>query len=194
MPATTKPPFTLFDLETTGVHNSDAIIQIAAVRSDGRAAGETFCTLVRPHRPIPAFITELTGITPGQAAAAPQLRQALPRFLEFAGASLLVAHNANFDVRFLQNAFARLNPRPAPRRIHYMDTLQMSRALHPARQSHTLDALAGHCQIPLPANRHDALADSLLLAGIFHRLMARLRQEDSPFAHYIKTAQLGRAA
>jgi len=182
--------YVLFDLETTGFNRSrDAIIQIAAVRSDGQAVttDKPFCTLVRPHLPVPEDITKLTGVTAEAAAAAPQLYEALPAFFEFAGDGVLVAHNAaRFDMRFLRVCAGRLRPPPAARVVRYLDTVALSRELHPSDDSHSLDAVAAHYGIPLPANRHDALADTLLLAEVFHLM---LREIGDP-ASFVQEATL----
>ncbi len=174
--------YVLFDLETTGCNrNRDAIIQIAALRSDGRAVTDArFCTLVRPHLPVPGEITQLTGVTAEAAASAPPLYEALPAFFEFGGDGVLVAHNAaRFDMRFLKICAGRLRPMPAPRAVRYLDTLALSRALHSGR-GRSLDAVAAHYGIPLPANRHDALADTLLLAEVFHRMLREIG-DPAPF-------------
>ena len=180
--------YVLFDLETTGFNRSrDAIIQIAALRSDGQAvASAQFCTLVRPHLPVPGHITQLTGVTAEAAAAAPRLHEALPSFFAFAGDGVLVAHNAaRFDMRFLRVCAGRLRPPPAPRVVRYLDTLALSRELHPgAGHAHDLDTVAAHYGLPLPANRQDALADTLLLAEVFHRMLREVG-DPAPFVREI---------
>jgi len=151
------------------------------VRSNGLAVtGTPFCTLVRPHLPVPENITQITGITAEAAATAPKLYEALPKFFEFAGDGVLVAHNAGrFDIRFLKVCAGRLRPPPAPRVVRYLDTVALSWELYQDR-SHSLDAVAAHYGIPLPANRHDALADTLLLAEVFHRLLREIG-DPAPF-------------
>ena len=99
--------FVVVDLETTGGSPQDsAITEIGAVKVRGGELLGEFQTLVNPHLPIPPFIQALTGITTAMVAEAPRIESALPAFLEFAQGSVLVAHNAGFDVGFLKAATA----------------------------------------------------------------------------------------
>ncbi|WP_434582127.1 exonuclease domain-containing protein [Carbonactinospora thermoautotrophica] len=100
--------FVVVDLETTGNSPPGAgITEIGAVKVRGGQVLGEFHTLVDPGTPIPPFITVLTGITDQMVAGAPGIADVLPRFLEFAGGSVLVAHNAPFDVGFLKHACAQ---------------------------------------------------------------------------------------
>src|SRR5204863_5715 len=78
--------------------------EIGAVRVAGGRLLESFVTLVNPGRPIPPFVSNLTGITDAMVAAAPPLEEALPRFVQFLGEGVLVAHDASFDVAHLNAA------------------------------------------------------------------------------------------
>src|SRR5699024_9551723 len=100
--------FVVVDLETTGGNPSGAhITEVGAVKvRAGEVLGE-FQTLVRPSEPIPAFISVLTGITNQMVAGSPRIESVLPAFLEFARDSVLVAHNAPFDIGFLKAAAAQ---------------------------------------------------------------------------------------
>ncbi|MFR7646734.1 MAG: PolC-type DNA polymerase III, partial [Butyricicoccus sp.] len=100
-----------FDLETTGLNPaSEEITEIAAVRVVEGEIRDSFQTYVNPHKPIPAEITELTGISDETVADAPDLDKAVPEFLAWAGEGQypLVAHNAGFDMGFLRTACQRL--------------------------------------------------------------------------------------
>lgn len=103
--------FTVVDLETTGTHASTAdVTEIGAVKSTGGEIIGEFTTLVKPERStISPFVQRLTGITNSMVADAPALSTALPMFLEFAYGTVLVAHNAAFDIGFLKAACARLD-------------------------------------------------------------------------------------
>src|SRR5580765_3589744 len=92
--------FVVVDLETTGgsASGGSSITEIGAVKIRGGEVLGEFQTLVRPSTPIPPFISVLTGITNQMVAGAPAIDSALPAFLEFAAGSVLVAHNAPFDV------------------------------------------------------------------------------------------------
>ncbi|MCW3472412.1 exonuclease domain-containing protein, partial [Rhodococcus pyridinivorans] len=100
--------FVVVDLETTGGKAAeDAITEIGAVKIRGGEVLGEFATLVDPGRPIPPYIVQLTGITTAMVYAAPKVEEVLPAFLEFASGAVLVAHNAGFDVGFLEAATAQ---------------------------------------------------------------------------------------
>ncbi|MCW2543880.1 MAG: endonuclease [Frankiales bacterium] len=101
--------FVVVDLETTGgSHKECAITEIGAVKVCGGEVLGEFQTLVNPAQSIPAFIAVLTGITDAMVAGAPRLEEALPAFLQFAAGSVLVAHNAPFDLGFLRSGCLQL--------------------------------------------------------------------------------------
>ncbi|HYA08965.1 MAG TPA: exonuclease domain-containing protein, partial [Gaiellaceae bacterium] len=101
--------FVVVDLETTGgAAAPTGIIEIGAVRVRGGRLLDTFTTLVNPGRHIPPFVSALTGISDAMVAGAPPIAEALPRFLAFAGDAVLVAHNARFDLAFLDRETERL--------------------------------------------------------------------------------------
>ena len=101
------------------------ITEVGAVKVRGGEVLGEFQTLVNPHQAIPPFIAVLTGITDSMVAAAPRIEQVLPQFLEFAQGCVLVAHNAPFDVGFLQH-FAEQQGRPWPR-FEVLDTAKLAR-------------------------------------------------------------------
>ncbi len=108
--------FVVFDLETTGgSHEADAITEFGAVKVRGGEVLGEFATLVDPERGIPPEVVALTGISEVMVSSAPRLSTVLPAFLEFAAGSVLVAHNAGFDVGFVKAACAKLGyawPKP----------------------------------------------------------------------------------
>src|ERR1700733_3024479 len=118
--------FTVVDLETTGGSAAgDAITEIGAVKvCGGKVLGE-FQTLVNPRSSISAFVSVLTGITDSMVGTAPGIELVLPSFLEFARGSVLVAHNAPFDVGFLRAACAA-NDQPWPA-FRVVDTAVLAR-------------------------------------------------------------------
>ena len=97
--------FCVVDLETTGasVQRGAMITEIGAVKVRGGEVLGEFQTLVNPHAQIPPFIAVLTGITNSMVASSPPITSALPAFLEFAQGTVLVAHNAPFDIGFLKH-------------------------------------------------------------------------------------------
>ena len=113
----THASFVVVDLETTGGSPvDDAITEIGAVRYEGLERVGSFASLVDPERPIPRSIAHLTGISDLLVAGAPTLAELLPSFLEFVRGAVIVAHNASFDVSFLNAALLRLDypTLPAP--------------------------------------------------------------------------------
>ena len=102
-------PFTVFDVETTGMSPvRDRIVEIGAVRVDRDGVWTRFETLVNPGMPIPYQVTRVHGIDDRMVAGAPSFSDAAYRFLDFARGSKLVAHNARFDLSFLQESLARV--------------------------------------------------------------------------------------
>jgi DNA polymerase III subunit epsilon len=167
-----RVPVVVVDVETTGwLRDRAEITEIGAVRlSAGRLAGE-FCSLVRPARPIPADIITLTGITEAMVSRAPSAAEALRAFLAFAGDCVLVAHNAEFDLGFLQaasQACGVLWPR-----FPVLDTAALARLLLRAGQvaDCRLATLAAHFAARTPPC-HRALADARATADVLTGLLA----------------------
>jgi DNA polymerase-3 subunit epsilon len=165
--------FVVVDLETTGARAEDGITEIGAVKvRAGERLGE-FQTLVDPGAPIPAFISVLTGITDAMVAGAPRLEAALPAFLEFAAGSVLVAHNAPFDVGFLKAACARHgHPWPA---FTVVDTVRLARHVVTRDEAPNckLGTLARVFRSPTTPN-HRALDDARATVDVLHGLLERL--------------------
>ncbi len=166
--------YVVFDTETTGLNPSegDEIIQLAAVRIvRGRLLyDESFDQLVNPHRPVPRASIEVHGIDPALLAGRPAIEQILPAFHAFAEGSVLVAHNAAFDMKFLQLKEERTGLRfDQP----VLDTLLLSSILHPNQTSHSLDSLAEQLHIPI-VGRHTALGDAMVTAEVFLKLLLLL--------------------
>ncbi|SNU01609.1 DNA polymerase-3 subunit epsilon [Ruaniaceae bacterium KH17] len=169
--------FVVVDLETTGGRSSeDSITEIGAVKLKGGEVAGEFQTLVNPRRAIPHEITSLTGISSAMVAAAPILEAVLPTFLEFARFgpdTVLVAHNARFDVGFLKAACARYAiPWPAP---PVVDTLLLSRRALSRQDTpnHKLGTLARVFGTEIQPT-HRALDDARATGEILHRLLERL--------------------
>lgn len=168
--------FIVFDLETTGLNPaSEEITEIAAVRVVEGEIRDSFQTYVNPHKPIPAEITELTGISDETVADAPDLDKAVPEFLAWAGEGQypLVAHNAGFDMGFLRTACQRLG---IEREFTSIDTLEMSRLMLPHMHKFKLNILAKELQVG-PFEHHRASEDAAVLGRIYVKLLKRLREE-----------------
>ncbi len=167
--------YTVFDTETTGLNPSggDQIIQIGAARVvNGRLLRqESFEQLVDPQREIPAASIPIHGITQDMVAGQPPIEQVLPAFHQFVQDTVLVAHNAAFDMKFLQ----LLEPRTGLRfRQPVLDTLLLSAVVHPNQESHRLEAIAERFGITV-LRRHTALGDAVVTAEVLLKLIPLLR-------------------
>lgn len=181
-------PFAVVDLETTGASaRDDRVTEVAVARVQHGRAELAYQALLDPGRPIPAFMTCLTGITERMVAGQPPLEAVLPRLeAELAGA-VVVAHNAPFDASFLAAAFARAG-RPAPPR--WLCTARLSRRLLPGRRAYRLAELAASLGLPV-VPRHRAADDALAAAHLLLRLLERAEAERLGLADLLGLAGLG---
>lgn len=171
--ATLEDEFTVFDIETTGLSNiNDEIIEIGAVKIKEGKIIDTFETFVNPKIPISSFITKLTGIDESMVKDAPSIEEILPKFLEFASNSVLVAHNANFDVSFIKSKAKKFNLNV---NNAVLDTLELSRHLYKDLKNYKLDTLAEHLQVKLE-HHHRAVDDAMATAEIFIKTIDRLKE------------------
>jgi len=163
----------VFDTETTGLTPEDRIVQIAGLRlARGRLTGERFETLVNPGRPIPPASTAIHGITDEMVAGAPDLTAALNAFHHFCDDSVLIAHNAPFDMGFLRRASAETGAHFDNR---VLDTVLLSAMVWGQSAVHTLDALTERLGIVIPPEaRHTAMGDTIATAEAFLRLIPAL--------------------
>ncbi|MGB0101034.1 MAG: DEDD exonuclease domain-containing protein [Nocardioides sp.] len=189
--------FCVVDLETTGgsAEGGAMITEIGAVKVRGGEVLGEFQTLVDPHTEIPAFIAVLTGISNSMVAGAPSIESALPAFLEFATGSVLVAHNAPFDVGFLRY-FADQQGRAWPR-FEVLDTAKLARRVITRDDAPNckLSSLAKAFGSPTTPN-HRALEDARATVHVLHGLMERLGglgvhtlEELQTFSSRVSTAQ-----
>ena len=167
--------FCVVDLETTGgsAQAGSMITEIGAVKVRGGETLGEFQTLVNPHTAIPPFIAVLTGITNSMVGSAPPIESALPAFLEFAAGSVLVAHNAPFDVGFLQH-FSAQQGRPWPA-FEVVDTARLARRVVTRDDAPNckLSSLAQAFNATTTPN-HRALSDARATVDVLHGLLARL--------------------
>ena len=188
--------FVVVDLETTGGSPAGArITEVGAVKIRGGEVIGQFQTLVNPAEPIPAFISVLTGITDQMVAGSPRIDSVLPAFLEFARHSVLVAHNAPFDISFLKAAATLTGHSWPPFRV--VDTAHLARQLiskdeAPNRKLATLAQLFGAATAP----DHRALHDARATVDVLHGLLSRVGslgvvtlEELSTFSSRVSSAQ-----
>jgi len=166
---------TVFDTETTGLHPSqgDEIIQIGATRivAGKLRRQETFEQLVDPQRDIPATGVAIHGIEPAMVRGQPTIDTVLPAFHAFAQDTVLVGHNAAFDMRFLQLKEERTGVRfEQP----VLDTLLLSALAQPNQESHGLEDIAARLGVPV-MGRHTALGDAIVTAEVFLKLIPLLQ-------------------
>lgn len=169
-----KLTYVVFDTETTGLDPSggDEILQLGAVRIvNGRLLKEEIIDqLVNPQRPVPEESVKVHGIPPELLAGQPTIGIVLPQFHAFALDSVLVAHNAAFDMKMLQMKEAATGIRfdhPV------VDTLLLSSIVHPHQEGHSLDAIAERFNIRI-VGRHTALGDAMATAEVLLKLIPLL--------------------
>lgn len=135
--------FVAIDVETTGLSPiQNELIEISAIKYNGNEKIGTFTTLIKPKVRIPYRITDITGITNEMVKNSPTVEEVMPFLIEFIGNSPIVAHNANFDYKFIQNysnnSFSKNK---------LIDTVQIGRALYPRLANHKLGTIAKHIGI-----------------------------------------------
>ena len=166
--------YSVFDTETTGLQPSagDEIIQIGAVRivNNRLLRQEIFDQLVDPDIPLKPEGIPIHGITEAMLNGQPRLDVVLPAFHEFCAETVLVAHNAAFDMRFLQLKEDSIGVRfQQP----VLDTLLLSGVIHPNQQSHELESLAARLGVNV-IGRHTALGDAYVTGEAFLKMIPLL--------------------
>ncbi len=152
------------DIETTGLDpQKDAIIEIGAVRFSGRRVEDEWSTLIHPGRPIPPYITQLTGITDQMVLQAPSIKSVIKELANFSGDDPILGHNIGFDLSFIRR-YGILQDNET------VDTYEMASILLPNAGRYNLGALAQALGVLLPAT-HRALDDAHATRGVYLRLM-----------------------
>ncbi len=169
--------YTVFDTETTGLEpsNGDEIIQIGAVRivNNRLLKQEIFNQIVDPERPLKPESIPIHGITEDMVRGQPTIDIVLPGFHAFCEDTVLIAHNAAFDMRFLQLKEERTGIRFTQ---PVLDTLLLSAVVNPNQESHKLDALLERLGISIET-RHNALDDALATGEVFLKLLPLLEEQ-----------------
>jgi DNA polymerase-3 subunit epsilon len=179
--------FTVFDTETTGLNPSagDEIISVGALRiiNNRLLYKETFEQLIDPRRVLPTESIKFHGIQPEMLEGQPTINEVLPMFHRFCEDTILIAHNAAFDMRMLQlkekeTGIAFINP--------VLDTLLLSAVVHSSHEHHNLEDIAKRLGIRI-VGRHTALGDAITTGEIFLKLIPLLKKKG---IHTLKQARL----
>ena len=166
--------YVIFDLETTGLNREyNKIIEIGAVKVKNGEIIDRFSTFINPHEKLSEDIIKLTNITDDMLLDAPEESEILPKFFEFFGDSVLVAHNAKFDMGFIKK-WAERNKKTIENTV--LDTVGLSRTIFPDMTKHTLNVLAKKLNISLE-NHHRAVDDAEATANIFIKFIEILKNE-----------------
>ena len=167
--------YVVFDIETTGFSPvNNKIIEIGAVKVTNGEIVDRFSTFVNPEVPIPFEIEKLTSINDSMVMEADTIETVLPQFMEFIDGTILVAHNANFDVSFIRENCKRQD---IDFDYTYVDTVAIARTLLTGQAKYTLDAVAKTLGISLD-NHHRAVDDAECTAEIFVKFIAMLKKDD----------------
>jgi DNA polymerase-3 subunit epsilon len=169
--------YTVFDTETTGLEPSkgDEIIQIGAARivNNRLLRQEVFDQIVDPEIPLKPESIPIHGITEDMVRGQPNIDVVLPAFHAFCEDTVLIAHNAAFDMRFLQLKEERTGLTFAQ---PVLDTLLLSAVAHPNQESHKLDAILDRLGIAI-STRHNALEDAIATGEVFLKLLLLLEEK-----------------
>ncbi len=161
--------YIVFDIETTGLSVvNNKIIELAGVRMRNGKEVDRFSTFINPHEKIPYHIQQLTNINDDMVKDAPELEPKLREFVDYIGDDILVAHNARFDIGFIQANCKAIGLPEVQNPV--LDTLELARFLHPTMKNHRLNTLSDKYKISLE-NHHRAVDDSIALGGILFGLI-----------------------
>lgn len=167
--------YVVFDIETTGFSPiNNRMIEIGAVKVEEGQITERFSTFINPEVPIPFEIEQLTGINDHMVLDAPKVEEILPKFIEFCGDAVMVAHNAGFDMSFIDRNCERLK---LPYEATVVDTVSLARILLPSLNRYKLDTVAKALGIALD-NHHRAVDDAACTAEIFVKFIELLKERE----------------
>ncbi|MUK89879.1 PolC-type DNA polymerase III [Ornithinibacillus sp. L9] len=168
--------YIVFDVETTGLSAVyDTIIELAAVKIQGGEIVDRFESFANPHHPLSQTTTDLTGITDDMVKDAPEIDDVLRDFYEWCGNDILVAHNASFDIGFLNQGYKKINYDKVINPV--VDTLELARFLFPELKNHRLNTLCKHLDIEL-TQHHRAIYDAEATGYLLWKLVQRLLEKE----------------
>ncbi|MFB5759687.1 PolC-type DNA polymerase III [Paenibacillus medicaginis] len=166
--------YVVFDIETTGLSiTQNKIIEIAAVKMQEGQEIDRYATFVNPHERIPYNIQQLTNITDEMVKDAPGVEPVMEEFVKFVGDAVLVAHNARFDIGFIQATLKKMGLTELTNPV--LDTLELARLLFPTMKNHRLNTLTDKYKVALESH-HRAIDDTIALGGVLNGLLADAAQ------------------
>ncbi len=169
--------FTAFDFETTGLYpDKDRIIEIGAVKFTLQEEGTRFSTLIDPSIPVPPAATKINGITDDMLRGKPKIHEVLPHFSSFIGDSVLVAHNASFDMGFLRFWLSSCNLKPIEN--HAIDTVEFAKQTVSGMKKYSLSYLCSVLELPVSSS-HRALDDAQACRELFLYCSSLLPDKDT---------------
>ena len=185
--------YTVFDIETTGLDPKyDEIIEIGALKIRNNKIIDQFSFLIKPTSPIDEFIAELTGITNEMVSDAPNIKEILPKFLEFIGDDILIGHNINFDINFVYDNLINNNYKKGLSN-DFIDTLRLGRGILKELKHHRLKDLAEYYEIDTDGS-HRSLKDCEITNEVFKELKSQVLKKFGTienFANSFKTTHSG---
>ncbi|WP_025729700.1 PolC-type DNA polymerase III [Atopobacter phocae] len=182
--------YVVFDVETTGLSSVyDRIIELSAVKMEKGNIIAEFERFINPHQKLSDLIIELTSITDEMLKDAPDEKEVIDEFREFSKGSILVAHNAQFDMGFINTAYKRHGYAESSDPV--IDTLELSRYLHPEFRSHRLNTLAKRYDVVLEQH-HRAIFDSITTARLAWLFIKEAESEKGITHHHQLNKDLGK--
>lgn len=173
--------YVVFDVETTGLSAVyDTIIELAAVKIKDGEIIDTFESFANPHHPLSATTIDLTGITDDMVQDAPEVAEVLKRFKDWTGNDVLVAHNASFDMGFLNVGYKKIGFDKATNPV--IDTLELGRFLYPEFKNHRLNTLAKKFDIDL-TQHHRAIYDAEATGHLLIKMLKDAMEEKGILYH-----------
>jgi DNA polymerase-3 subunit alpha (Gram-positive type) len=168
-----KLSYVVFDIETTGLNpETDEIIEIGAIKLENKELKDIFNKLVRPVKSVPQNITELTGITQEMLNDEMPIKPVISQFSNYIGSSVLVAHNADFDISFIKNNLKKSLNKDLNNTV--VCTVLVARDLLPNLENHKLPTVAKYFGLEM-ANRHRAIGDCELTFQIWLKFIDKLK-------------------
>jgi DNA polymerase-3 subunit epsilon len=162
-------PLIFIDLETTGASTRDSrVLEIGAIRVENLQVVDSYSTLLRVPRPIPPFITNLTGIDDSMTKDAPSFADIADTLRDFMYGGIFVAHNVGFDYSFMQLEYRSLGQKFS---MDKLCTVRLSRAFYPEQRRHNLDTIISTHGFVVNS-RHRALDDAQVLVDFFNKIIA----------------------